>query len=150
MLVHIWSVLCLKSVIDQETNNITLVDCIEQLSIKTSPAISASSKVGLPINYEIVSLFTRADDNQPCRGEARVTIVDPTGTAIDEPAVFAVDLTGHERMRLRNRIAGLPLRGSGRYKFVCQYRNEGETNWTDAIKLPLQVVIETAEGSPQH
>ena len=150
MLVHVWSVLCLKSVIDQESNNITLMDCLEQINLKASPLPLASASISLPVNYEMVSFFTRADDNQPSRGEGRVSIVGPLGTVIEEPISIIVDLTTHERIRVRNRIAGLPIRGSGRYKFLVQYRNDGESNWIDAARVPLQVVLEASEEVAQR
>jgi hypothetical protein len=140
----------MKSVIDQESNNITLMDCLEQINLKAAPISAASARIALPINYELVSFFTRADDNLPCRGEGRVTIVGPSGAAIEEPVQFVVDLTTHDRLRMRNRIAGLPIKGSGRYKFVLQYRNEGESTWLDAAKVPLQVVLEVAEEVAQR
>jgi hypothetical protein len=151
MIRHVWSVLCLKSVIDKDTNNITLVDVLEQLNVVISPVPSPQGRAVLPVEYELISFFTREGDNQPCRGAMRITLQGPSGNAIDEPNQFPIDLSASfERSRNRTRMAGIPLVGPGIYNFLVEYQDEMDTGWKTAARLPLQVAINTsqAEGLP--
>lgn len=143
MLRHIWSVLCLKSVIDKDTNNITLVEVLEQLNLVVPPLPPQERNI-LPVEYEIVSFFTRETDNQPSQGSVRITLQGPSGNALEEPNQFAIDLSVSERMRHRTRMAGVPLVGPGLYNFLVEYNNETDLTWRTATKLPLQILIQTA------
>ena len=145
MIRHVWSVLCLKSVIDSESNNISLIDVLEQLNLVGLPLPSPEDRIVVPVQYEMVSLFTRDDDGQPARGEMRLTLFGPSGRALDEPNVVQIDLSVHERLRQRTRLAGLPIAGPGCYSFHVEYRNEGELPWQRAARVPVFVVIQTGQ-----
>jgi len=138
MIDHVWSVLCLKSIIDNESNNISLVDVIEKLEI-TGP-----SGEGLaPIQMEVVTLWTRHDLSQPSRAGARLRLVGPDNNQIDEPISYDVDLTTFFRTRHRVRMGGLPIRGSGLYRFLVELEENG--NWREVAKVPLEVVHNVVE-----
>jgi len=51
MLEHIWSVLCSRSVIDSETNNVSIQDVIEQITINAEPAENGF----LPFPMELIT-----------------------------------------------------------------------------------------------
>ena len=57
---HVWSVLCEKSVIDSETNNLSLTNILEeiQISLKEKGIIDSSEKT-VPINFELVTMWRK-------------------------------------------------------------------------------------------
>ena len=151
MIVHIWSVLCSKALIDNVNNNVSLLEVREQLNIvvPTLP-LPGGSALLIPETCDLVSLWSRDDNDQPSRGQGQIILLKPSGErAVPEPISYEIDLSAHPRTRMVTRIGGFPVTESGRYNFHVQYRNDGETEWRDAAKIPLQVTIETPPSSPQ-
>jgi hypothetical protein len=144
---HIWTVLCQHSIIDAESHNISLIDVIEQLII-SAPAPSEQQPTGqvrvgtVPIPFEVVSLWSRAEGTQPALGQCRVTFISPSGP-LGEAHYIPVDLRKYERMRTRQRFGGIPVSEAGQYLFRIEYRDDGETEWREVDAVPLKVIIES-------
>ena len=145
---HIWTVLCRESVIDKESNNISLINVLEQISISTRTP-SEQQPTGqarggpIPISFEIVSLWIRAEEAQPALGHCRVTILSPSGP-LEEAHHIPVDLRKYQRMRTRQRLGGLPVSEAGQYLFRVEYRDDGETDWREVGAIPVSIIIESA------
>lgn len=145
---HIWAVLCQRSIIDADSNNISLIDVLEQINISryapSEQQPTAQDQLGVvPISFEIVSLWSRAEEPQSASGQCRVTLLGPSGP-LGEANYIPVDLRKHERMRTRHRFEGLPVREAGRHLFHVEYRDDGETEWREVQAIPLKVVFESA------
>ena len=75
MINHIWTVVCTKSVIDSDTNNISLIDTIERLRINLPIGQSSNTApINISINFEIVSLWERYPYEEPTSKIARIRI----------------------------------------------------------------------------
>ena len=142
MIEHIWSVACSQSIIDSDTNNVTLANVIEQVALE---ALGASEDLTpgqgvVPLQFEIVSLWIRADPEQGGRGLARILIHPPGGepSPVGEP--FDLDLSGYERLRTRSRFGGFLARDSGRYWFIVQ-KQEGGAEWEEVARVPIHIDI---------
>lgn len=140
MIKHIWSVLCRESIIDGETNNISLLNIFEQLSADVS--ISAPDKkharVNIPIKYEIVSLWAKSG-NKKVSVKVEVEVVDPQGKKLKN---FIQELefpAKMRRMRSRLRIMGMLLTVPGDYKYKVKIREENQDEYVTVAELPLQV-----------
>ncbi len=146
MITHIWSVLCARTVIDSETNNISLIDVLEQLNLKVEPV--PDGKVGLvPIPYEVVSFWRRTRSNEPTQGRARLRLLAPDGKEIGPAHEVQLDLSAHPRLRSRARGLGIPVLVSGEYHFTVELQSEDGGTWDEVARIPLQVTIEPAEGA---
>jgi hypothetical protein len=138
MIGHAWSVLCDKTLVDQDSQNISL-DAVEQIAARGLPAAPPDSLLLLPFRPIIVSLWYRDLPDQPATGEARISFRAPTGVTLDT-FDLVVDLTTAERCRTRLELPGLPVSTSGRYYFDVELRRQSE--WAREARLPLQVVLE--------
>ncbi len=107
MIDHVWSVLCRRSSIDRETNNISLFDVVEQLQLFEGSEVPSS--VAGP--FEIVSLWTRSAE--PTRGEAQISLRGPSGRLLIPPLLQEIDLREARRLRARQRLSLIPIEGSG-------------------------------------
>lgn len=148
MIKHIWTVLCQKSIIDNETNNFSLLDILEQINIIANklPPTKENDQVIFPFNFEAVSLWVKTGEKTSVKGQARVRIVTPDGQIGDGPT-FSIDLSNKTRFRSRVRFGGLPIKGSGQYKVLVQLKKEDATKWEDVASVPLQVVLEIKKNS---
>lgn len=136
MIEHVWTVFCSQSVIDRDSNNISLHNVIEQLTIREEPAPRAV----VPATFEVVTLWARLDFDVPSRGRARLTFVSPSGSVLD-PQEYDIDLSQFHRHRQRSRFQGLPVREHGRHAFLVELQNEDETTWHQVAAVPVGVVF---------
>jgi len=136
MIEHIWTVLCTRSSIDRETNNVSLFEVIEQLNV-LGPLPDVAARAALPMQFEIVSLWARANAGEPEESTGRIVLIAPNGLEVLSH-VFPVSLTEHTRMRTQMRSVGFPLLGRGRYVFRIELQDTGGT-WNQVARIPVEV-----------
>ena len=137
MIRHVWSVLCSRSVIDKDTNNVSIHDVIEQIGIQGEPKPDGF----LAMPFEIISLWTRDASNAPIEGSERISVITPSGNE-SIAAEVQLDLTKVERHRHRVKFGGLPIVEEGNYYFLVELKY-GDTEWNEVAKLPLKVLFDT-------
>lgn len=140
MIDHIWTVLCTKSAIDRDSNNISLFEVLEQITAK-GPAMGAEELAMIPVNCELVTIWSRSRDNRPCRGRGHLIFLSPTDAVMKE-VEYDVDLTVHVRVRHRIGINGLAVREWGRHHFRVEVQDEGEQQWRTVSSVPLHILLE--------
>jgi len=135
MIRHSWSLVCTKCITDPDTRNLTLTEVVEQLNVPPNVDFPAVA----PFQTDFVSTWYRSDPNQPERGTGRIVIHGPDGE--DREAVqFAIDLSAFYRMHTIIRSAGFQLVSTGVYVFVVEFRGEGQQQWEEVARIPLNVV----------
>lgn len=150
MIDHVWTVVCSRAVIDRNSNNVSLQNVIEQVTIPAGP----QPNTVLPIELDIMTLWARTDFDTPTQGRARVTFLSPSGLANDGPFEFSIDLSKYNRHRSRGRFQTLHISESGRHTFLVELQNESGTEWRQVAAIPLEVDFappetEQAAGEPE-
>lgn len=136
MITHVWSVLCETSILDQDTQLISMINSVEELTVPEPP----KPDVVYPIVMNLVSLWMRSDIKKPGSGFARYQFVSPSGEVV-QSLEQDLDLTKYERLRSRSQFAGFRLPGVGQYYFNVEYRNENNQKWKKVAALPVKVNI---------
>lgn len=147
MIHHIWTVLCSRSITDAETHNVSLIEVLEQLTISGPPPSEEDGSL-MPINFEIITLWGRAQEDQSPRGRARILMRPPSGSEV-VGAEYEVDVVSYQRARVKSIIAGLPVRGSGEYQFHVQLWNDTKAEWADVANIPLQIVFTSLDSNSE-
>ncbi|MFH1959092.1 MAG: hypothetical protein ABIJ22_02070 [Patescibacteria group bacterium] len=139
MINHIWTVLCLESVIDNQTNNVSLLNVLEQLEINIAAGVNFSKDKDLvvPISFELVSLWSRDDTKKKAIDEINISIIGHDGQKIKTLSKKIEIPKGKKRLRSRFRISGFPVKKSGIYYFVLKINNFKK----EIAKIPLEVKI---------
>lgn len=143
----LWAILCERAVVDQETNNISLFNVIEEVTIPAQPPMfltDANAKNVLPTAFELIVLWGRSNSDVPERGLGRVSILIPDAT----PKITQehdIDLSVFLRLRSKLRLPGLPVGGEGTYLFKIDGKLTGG-EWTEMFELPLRVVFQPQEA----
>jgi hypothetical protein len=138
MIQHVWSLLCLRVLTDSETKAPSIIDLVDQLTIRAE----AELPVKIPTPLVLVTNWTRSVLDEPTTGAARVTVISPSG----EHSVLsttAIDLTEHTRMRVNLLIQTLEIREVGRHIF--QVEAAEDLDWAEpvvAARIPLDVARE--------
>ena len=139
---HIWTILCKKSVTDNETNMISLFDSFEQLNVDLKVKKEDLDKpINIPIEHEIVSYWIKDTNDSISKFFINIEILDPNSKII---GTFKQEVNFPENLkRIRTRIksAGLPLTTSGNYFFKVEYKFENEEKYKKVIEIPLEVII---------
>lgn len=149
---HVWSVLCSRSIIDRESNNLSLFDVIERVSITEDLATLEAKKAenpdsGIAIEYDVASLWVRSDPDVPEAVTGRIKIVTPTGKETVTPNYF-INLMGQaRRFRQRAHLIGFPYDGLGRYWIKVEYDAPGGAQVV--AEIPVEVVHGDEAAQPQ-
>lgn len=135
MIDHVWSILCDKVVIDQETNNLSL-DVIDQINIPAAEFPEGGRRL-VPIRLSVVSFWYRRQLDHPARVNTRIRYVDPDQKEIGT-IKLDVDLTNAHRARSIARMGGVPITRAGFYRFIVEVESETK-EWKEVASVPLEV-----------
>ncbi|MBI1908933.1 MAG: hypothetical protein HYS22_02040 [Deltaproteobacteria bacterium] len=139
MINHVWTVVCEKSIIDRETNNISL-DALEQLNIKIPPSPEEVKGVIYPGKIEIVSLWYRDQGEKGIRGKGQLKIEAPNSNVVGT-ANIDINLTESHRCRTLVRLEGLPIPKSASGLFCFMVSLESDNKWIEVARVPLEVDV---------
>lgn len=137
MIEHVWSVLCTKSIIDRDSNNLSLIDTLEQLNL--SPDVEFPAVIGNA--FELVSMWSRSNYDELVRGRARVIVENPSSQTRELPE-YEIDLWNSRRFRYRINIQGFSLNEPGKFIFHVELLEDGgEGEPVNVANIPLDVRI---------
>jgi hypothetical protein len=140
MINHVWSALCSKSVIDVDTNTISMFDMIEALTVgiaDNAPARKDGEQITIPINYEAVSYWIRQSDKETEYATLELEILDPKGKVLHKMQNKMEFKQGLKRLRSRVKMFGLNVTHEGIYKFIIKITQEDKTDIV--AELPVDV-----------
>ena len=138
MIKHIWTVICRKSTVDQESNNISLIEVVEQVTISGKQK-SDSTEILVPMDFEIISLWSRDCDGVSVRGTAKIILINPNNEEITIKEID-IDLTVYKRLRTRIKFATFGVKYPGRHEFKVFLKNNSE--WNEVANIPVQIDVE--------
>jgi len=139
MIDHVWSVLCSRAVIDKESNNVSIQNVLERVTVGAEP----EPNLALPIEHEVISFWTRRETDVRERAKVRIKYVTPSG---HEFAVHEqdIDLTQHANYRTRVRSLTLRYVETGRHFFEVEIQPEGVEEWQRVASIPIDMRFEPA------
>jgi len=132
---HIWSILCQKSIIDQDTNQISLINSLEQLNLPKN----FFGKTFL-MEIHLISYFFTDKVAQEDELEQTVAILDPQGNKLKELNSPIKMNKNSNKFRLRTIFDGINLTIPGVYKFTMSVK-QGNSRIADS-EVPLEIKIQ--------
>lgn len=142
---HVWSVLCSKGVVDEQSNQISLLDVLEHVSFEVAslPKQEGDNIRLVHFPCQLISLWTRSDHDVPELAECRLYLLKWDGSE-SKRVPMEVDLRKSPRFRSTFRMEGVPL-GTGLLWFVVECRSSADDTWIEAARVPLEVVSRVAQ-----
>lgn len=123
--------LCTGSALDKSSNNFTLFNLIERVSV---PA----DLLAQPLPFELHYYFFVDPSARNTDFEMRVVRTDENGTA-DPGDALPVRTNDSERFRMRAMAFRLP-KAFGQYRLHLEWRRRGEVTWNvDPLVWPLSI-----------
>ena len=154
---HVWSVLCSRAIIDEDSHQVSLIAVIEEVHIRSSEeqikqTIAEAGKPGTRVavgsKMEMVSYWVRSDYDKPESGTARIAIQIPNGDFLPWQE-FPLDLQAKPGWRMRIQMAGIPIHGAGLYRFHVQQKFAAD-QWGTVAKVPFTVDYQPIESQPDQ
>lgn len=140
MIEHVWTVVCSRVVVDKESNNLSIQNVLERVTIQGEPM----PETLLPMPFEVVTMWTRTDPDKPARGSMRMQMLFPSGEVF-ETREADITMLKHLTYRIKNLFSGLPIAEAGRHLFTVELRNEGEEKWRQVAVVPLMITFKPPE-----
>jgi len=139
---HIWSVLCKKTIIDTDTNNISLIDVFEQLQAKVNLPQNKNIKLSIPLEYEVVNFWYKENSDKKEEVDVEITLIDPNNKSLKSFINTITIPDNKKRVRTRLKITGLPITISGIYRFIIKTKEKNTKNYKQVAELPIEIKIE--------
>lgn len=144
---HIFSVLCRRSITDQGSNLLSIIDVLDSIVVEPRHAEATATENGLPplaLDGSFVSLYTRSKSGKAEHFDARVLLTGPDGQKLGETR-SRIDLSKFHNYRMTSKLEQMPFVGPGLYEFKVQLQ-EG-ARWRTVASIPLIVAVK-AESQP--
>ena len=145
MIKHIWTVVCRESKIDEVTNNISILDAYENLQFSVDTQDEDYKKglpIGVPFNFEIVSLFFRDQKGKVDELEESVLALDPHGKRLGEFESKIQFKKEHDRIRNLMKLDTIVLTTSGTYLFQIFTKRPDESGKKEQITvIPINITV---------
>lgn len=139
---HVFSVLCKRSITDQGSNLLSIIDVLDSIVIAPGHAEEAAAENGaatLTLDASFVSLYTRSELGKEEEFDARMLLAGPNGQKLGETS-SRIDLTKFQNFRMATKLDQMPFVGPGRYEFKVQLQ-EG-ARWRTVATIPLAVTVQ--------
>jgi hypothetical protein len=143
---HIWTVPCRFSTIDRQSNNVSLIEVLEEITVPT--VLPQQPDVGIvPAIFDVTTLWSRENDEQPESGFGRMSFLSPAGQTVFTNE-YEIDLRENRRFRSIGRVLGFPAQVSGRCHFRVDRRRSANDDWEQVAMVPVWVNI-LRENAPE-
>jgi hypothetical protein len=136
---HIWTVPCRFSIRDGDTNNVSLIEVFEEVSVPIASAPPPDNQF-VPAVFDVVTLWARELDEQPEMGFGRMSLMTPSGGMVLDQS-FTIDLQAFNRYRSVVRVQGFSVQDSGRYQIQIERKSKDANPWEPVASVPLWVTV---------
>ena len=137
---HWWSTFSGIATIDQETNNVSVINLIEELRVPPPP--ETDNPLSILMRSVVVSLWGRTAPDTPERSLGRARWMDAVGDELGS-FTYEIDLRNHERSRIRVNLNDIPIRAPGTYHWqISGAPIDAPDEWQLVAELPVQVVFD--------
>lgn len=144
---HHWTILCGSSSVDQQTNNLSLFNLIEQLTLNIKredweKAMSEGKKGFLArTQLEIITLWEKGELEDEISAEAEIRLIDPKGDVLHKQP-YKFNFTDKiKRHRERLTWNGMKLTQAGIYTFSINIKPSGSDEFEEVETVKLLVNI---------
>lgn len=146
MIKNLWSILCRQSIIDRGSNNISMIEALEEIKINVDIQKGSSNEIktiNIPIEYEFISLWKRSDKNLIEEYDLKLEIIDPDENIVKTFNQKMIMQSGIKRYRSIFKISGFSATKNGEYIFKIETQ-KGKNIISSKIPLEVEIVKTTS------
>lgn len=120
-----WTVICRYTSDDRNSNTISLISTIEEITFGGGNDTEDSDEIVMPISYHIVSTWWRGNSERSAKHQVRLRLISPRGQDLGGPD-WGVSFESSEFFRSNIQVNGFPYQGDGTYIYVLSCVDEDE------------------------
>lgn len=130
------------------SNNISIMEAIDEFKIDiTIPKnLSETKNIGIPVEFELTSLWYRDNPTGEYPFDFRIQLYDPLGNILNTFESKLFFQKDKKRLRSQSKIQGLPINESGVYKFIVSFKEEDAQQYKKAAELPIDIILNKKLG----
>ncbi len=142
---HIWSLAAESSVVDQQTNNVSIHKVLEQLNMNISlqdrEALKKNPENALliPFPFQIISLWQSINPKKDPTAEVEIELFDSIGFSLQSTKFNLMFEKNKTRMRSIMSSPTIRITDGGVYVFRVRIKEEGESDFLEVAEIPLEV-----------
>ncbi len=146
---HIWSILSESSVVDQQTNSLSIHKVLEQLNINLSPKDQESTKdkmksgngITIPFPFQIISLWQNTALNKVPTADVEIELFDFSNLSLQKINFKFSFEKDKPRMRTIINSPSINITGTGLYLFKIRLKESEEEGLIEIAEIPLEVRV---------
>ncbi|MFA5954262.1 MAG: hypothetical protein WC817_01855 [Patescibacteria group bacterium] len=156
---HIWSVLAKKIIVDASSNNVSIMETLEEIRITYSgePNEDPSSHLAeqkkiqlIPLHFELVNLWYKEKTNQEELADVKIEIISPSGSVIGRKDTNLTIPKQFKRFRQTILSDAIPFTISGEYYIKVLIREDGQKKYREVSSIPLDLHFSLEEKVPSR
>lgn len=149
---HCWSILCKKSTLDSESNDLSLISVVDRIDCKVAQEVVEESKKTntkgflIPVDLEVVTKFKKNLDGKAVAFDYRFRLYNPKGGQMGtfNGGRLAMD-EKIRNLRVRVKLPFMPIdreAGNGDYGIGIDIKDVTDTDeeYREVERIPLEVV----------
>ncbi|PIP28474.1 MAG: hypothetical protein COX29_00995 [Candidatus Moranbacteria bacterium CG23_combo_of_CG06-09_8_20_14_all_35_22] len=138
---HIWSILCKKSIIDAETNNINIGEVLEEITFHIPMEKDFKLPVNFNFDYEIISFWTSTVRNNEEKFYIEIEFVDPDKKILNKFEQTITFPKNKKRLRTRIKSSAITVTKGGGYLFKIKAKEKENSSFKLLTEIPLFILI---------
>ena len=134
-----WVILCKQSIVNAETNNISLIEILEEVYIPKPP--ESEGIPFYPFDYEVLVQWQRDNHEDEQEIAFNLEISSPFGQSLLNSQRSVFFDKNEPKIVARTRLPGLPVPEEGLYKYKIQLPKqlEEEIIWETVKEVALEI-----------
>lgn len=148
---YIWSVLCNSSMLDSETQNLTINNIVEQITISIPKEMverkgaEKSNGYVVPAPLHIVTRVKKILQNQDVSFDIKFEEINPEGKTLNSTSSARFDIKKpFKTFRVRTNYTPLLIDKSGEYTIRVLLKESTESDFIEVDRIPLEVNVAEA------
>ena len=135
---NIWTVACNNSIIDQETNSLSMIETLDEINVPYEGEMNLKEIKVITIPFYIISLWFDENTKIDRAFELIVEVTDPKKKVIQTFKQNCVIETGKQRLRVVYKIKGFGFNDQGIYTLNIKFK-EGENSYKKVNEIPINI-----------
>lgn len=140
---NVWSVVCKNSIIDNESNSLSLLETLDEITVNYKDEIDHKALKMLPISFHVVTLWFDENDKKDRKFSLSVEIVDPKGEVLNAFEQDCVIPKGRSRLRATSKINGFGFTDEGKYLITVKFKEGKE--YIQVAETPVNIHLKKQE-----
>lgn len=141
---HIWTILCKRAILDRPTGNISLIDVIEEITVKEPKQDSEEQdKKVINANFSLVSYWRKSSSNKESM-VLKVIEEAPDGEELRSVEKELAIPEKKNKLRIHFAFKELIVTDSGEY-LIKVYRRSNQDDYNMVSEMPIEINLQTTD-----